>query len=158
MVNYQVTDYVENNELICFGLSAHEVKEWLPEWTPKAQKELDILSSWFPRKAYNEMNYALYLICSMGFYTLIVFLAMVLEDISTIFDFVSAYAVSCIAFIIPAEFYRRGVRKFNIDSEDSSVSTRLTICYIFYGLGALNGVLGISSAILLLAGATESGE
>ena len=55
MVNYQVTDYVENNELICFGLSAHEVKEWIPEWTPKAQKELDILSSWFPRKKADEI-------------------------------------------------------------------------------------------------------
>lgn len=55
MVNYQVTDYVENNELICFGLSAHEVKEWIPEWTPKAQKELDILSSWFPKKKADEI-------------------------------------------------------------------------------------------------------
>jgi len=36
MVNYQVTDYVQNNDLICFGLSSHETEEWLPSWTPKA--------------------------------------------------------------------------------------------------------------------------
>ena len=55
MLNYQVTDYVENNELICFGLSAHEIDEWLPEWTPKAKKDLDILASWFPRDKVNEL-------------------------------------------------------------------------------------------------------
>lgn len=55
MVNYQVTDYVQDNDLICFGLSSHEVKEWLPEWTPQAKKELDILASWFPRSKANEM-------------------------------------------------------------------------------------------------------
>lgn len=61
------------------------------------------------RKAYLEMNYALYLTISLSMYVLIVLLAMVLEDISTIFDFVSAYAVSCIAFIIPAVFYKNAV-------------------------------------------------
>ena len=50
MMNYQVTDYVENNELICFGLSAHEIEEWVPSWTPKAQKELDIVATWIDRK------------------------------------------------------------------------------------------------------------
>jgi len=55
MVNYQVTDYVQDNDLICFGLSSHEVEEWLPSWTPKAQKDIDILCSWFPRSKYDEM-------------------------------------------------------------------------------------------------------
>jgi hypothetical protein len=55
MVNYQVTDYVENNDLICFGLSSHEVEEWLPEWTPKAQRDLEILASWFPKDIANDL-------------------------------------------------------------------------------------------------------
>jgi len=46
MVNYQVADYVENNELICFGLSQHDVEEWLPKWTPKAIQEISIVKSW----------------------------------------------------------------------------------------------------------------
>jgi hypothetical protein len=49
MVNYQVPGYVENNELICFGLSEHNVTEWIPKWTPKAQKDINILKSWFKR-------------------------------------------------------------------------------------------------------------
>lgn len=55
MVNYQVTDYVENNDLVCFGISGHEVEEWLPEWTPKARHDMDILNSWFPRSKYNDI-------------------------------------------------------------------------------------------------------
>ena len=50
-----MTDYVENNELIAFGLSTHEVEEWLPEWTPKAKHDLSILASWFPKSKYNEI-------------------------------------------------------------------------------------------------------
>lgn len=42
-INYQQPEYVQNNELICFGLSSHETEEWLPNWTPKAEKELAIV-------------------------------------------------------------------------------------------------------------------
>ena len=55
MLNYQVTDYVENNELICFGLSSHEIEEWLPSWTQKAQHDLQILASWFPKNKADEI-------------------------------------------------------------------------------------------------------
>jgi hypothetical protein len=55
MVNYQVTDYIENNELVCFGISGHEVEEWMPKWTPKAQREIDVLRSWFKKDAVEEM-------------------------------------------------------------------------------------------------------
>ena len=54
MVNYQVTDYVEKNDLVCFGISGHEVEEWLPEWTPKAKHDIAILASWFPKNKYDE--------------------------------------------------------------------------------------------------------
>lgn len=110
------------------------------------------------RKAYNEMNYAVYVAVTLSFYGLIVFLAMVLADIGTVFDFVSAYSVSCIAFIIPAVFYKNSVLKFGVDATDPDVKTRLHICHLFYVLGALNAILGISSAVLTLAGATSGGE
>jgi hypothetical protein len=41
--------------LICFGLSSHEVEEWLPSWTPKAQRDIDILKSWFPKSRYEDI-------------------------------------------------------------------------------------------------------
>ena len=43
MTNFQASEYVENNDLVCFGLSEHTMEEWLPSWTDKAQKDLDIL-------------------------------------------------------------------------------------------------------------------
>lgn len=33
--------------MVCFGISSHEVEEWLPDWTPKAKHDLNILDSWF---------------------------------------------------------------------------------------------------------------
>ena len=70
MVNYQVTGYVENNDLVCFGLSSHDVEEWLPGWTPSATRDLEILKSWiynrpieeyFPRPAYkSDFNWTNY--------------------------------------------------------------------------------------------------
>ena len=42
-INYQTPEYVQNNDLICFGLSSHESTEWQLEWTPKAEKELNIV-------------------------------------------------------------------------------------------------------------------
>ena len=68
------------------------------------------------RMAYQEMNYALYVTITMIFYGLIVLLAMLLEDIEVIFNFVSAYSISCIAFFIPSIFYSKAVAKFGIDT------------------------------------------
>ena len=43
-INYQQPEYVQNNDLICFGLSSHEVEEMQPTWTPKALHDLHIVS------------------------------------------------------------------------------------------------------------------
>lgn len=55
MVNNQVTDYAENNELVCFGLSSHEIEEWTPTWTEHAKNDLDVLASWFDRSKAREI-------------------------------------------------------------------------------------------------------
>jgi len=101
--------------------------------------------------ATKEMSMTLYLICSISFYALIVFLAMVLKDISSIFDFVSAYSISSLAFFIPAFFYRKAVEKFNIEVTDE-VKNRKIIAIILIPIGCLNAVLGVMSAIIVIAG------
>ena len=103
------------------------------------------------RLATKEMSFAVYLICTIGFYALIVFLAMVLKDISSIFDFVSAYSVSSLAFFIPAFFYRKAVKKFNVEVT-RQIEGRLRIALILIPIGCLNAVLGITSAIIVIAG------
>ena len=65
--------------------------------------------------ATNEMSTVTYLIVTIAFYGVIVFLAMVFKDISSIFDFVSAYGISALAFFIPAFFFRAAVKKFKVE-------------------------------------------
>jgi hypothetical protein len=45
-INYQVPEYIQNNELICFGLSSQEVEEMQPTWTPKALHDLHIVKKY----------------------------------------------------------------------------------------------------------------
>ena len=47
--NYQKTDYAQNGELMCFGLSEHSLTERLPVWSEKAKKDLAILKSFLTK-------------------------------------------------------------------------------------------------------------
>jgi hypothetical protein len=44
--NYQRTDYAQNGELLCFGLSEHSLTEHLPKFSEKAKKDLELVQSW----------------------------------------------------------------------------------------------------------------
>jgi len=47
-INYQRTEYAENHELICFGLSEHTMEEYLgTKWSDKAEADIKVMSSWF---------------------------------------------------------------------------------------------------------------
>ena len=54
-INYQNPEYIQNNELICFGLSSHDHEEWLMNWTPQAEKDLAIVRTYilniFPNRS-----------------------------------------------------------------------------------------------------------
>ena len=43
-VNPQISEYVQDGELVCFGLSEHVVEEQLPMWTDKAITDFNIVS------------------------------------------------------------------------------------------------------------------
>ncbi len=107
------------------------------------------------RMAYGQMSTVTYVLASLSFYALIVLLAMILEDISSVFDFVSAYAISSIAFFIPSVFFRKAAEKFGANMEDPEIIKKLRICKLFFGLGILNAILGISSAIITITGLGE---
>ena len=49
MTNYQKSEYVEKNDLVCFGVSEHETEEWLPTWSEKANHDIGVLKSWFDK-------------------------------------------------------------------------------------------------------------
>lgn len=46
-MNYQKTEYAQNGEKLCFGLSEHSLTENLPQWSEKAQKDINLLKGWF---------------------------------------------------------------------------------------------------------------
>ncbi len=110
------------------------------------------------RMAYKDMNYAIYLIASISLYAVIVILAMILTDISSVFDFVSAYAISGIAFFIPSVFFTKAIKKFNVDQNDPEIKFAKKIAVLFIPLGCLNAVLGISSAIITITGLADGGH
>lgn len=45
--NYQKTDYSQNGELVCFGLSEHSLTENLPKFSELAKKDLDMIKNWY---------------------------------------------------------------------------------------------------------------
>ena len=49
-MNYQRTEYSQNGELLCFGLSEHDLTEMMPKWSETAQKDINLLRSWFSNK------------------------------------------------------------------------------------------------------------
>jgi hypothetical protein len=59
-VNPQKAEYVQNNELICFGMSEHNLEELMPTWTPQAERQFAILRSWFPRRQMEEVTRPVY--------------------------------------------------------------------------------------------------
>lgn len=44
MVNPQISGYVQDGELICFGLSEQVVEERLPEWNARAVADFKMVS------------------------------------------------------------------------------------------------------------------
>lgn len=40
-----MSDYVQNGELICFGLSEHVVEEHMPEWNARAIADFKMVSA-----------------------------------------------------------------------------------------------------------------
>ena len=66
------------------------------------------------RMAYKDMSRSLYLSATICLYALIVIGAIAVDNISVVFDFAGAGAVSAIAFFFPAYFYPRAVTKFKV--------------------------------------------
>ena len=59
-LNYQTTEYIEDGEVVCFGLSEHVMEENLPSWTPKAEKDINVLATWSPLYSIKLLNRPVY--------------------------------------------------------------------------------------------------
>ena len=106
------------------------------------------------RMAYKEMNTALYVTITLLLYAFIVSVAMFLpSDIGSVLDLVSAYSISCIAFFIPAAFYKRSLQKFKMaDPQEPKQKSLWRLANLFFCFGAFNGTVSLMSAILAIIG------
>lgn len=67
------------------------------------------------RLAYKDMKGVYYYMATLTFYGVQMGMAIIITDISTIFDFASAIAITALAFIFPGMFYKMAVSKYGKD-------------------------------------------
>jgi len=58
------------------------------------------------------MKLSYYLFGTLGFYAIIIVGAITIQNVTTIFDFAAAFAITATAFIFPGLFYLKGVNRF----------------------------------------------
>ena len=63
--------------------------------------------------AYKDMNLWLYLLTTFLLYGVEMLGAILIEDISTVFEFASAFAVTALAFWFPAGYYLMAEKKYS---------------------------------------------
>ena len=96
---------------------------------------------------YKEMSRTSYVMGTMINFIGIVFLAIVLEDIALIFEFLSAFTISCIAFIFPGVFYLMAEKKFASPEKKQQQTAVRREAYIFCVLGVLIFLICLGSNI-----------
>ena len=92
------------------------------------------------------MKLSYYLLGTLGFYAIIILGAITIKNVTTIFDFAAAFAITATAFIFPGLFYLKGIKRFG-----GSHQKYIIMAYIFLILGAINCIVGLTSTIIGLA-------
>jgi len=99
---------------------------------------------------YKDMNNFYYYAITLGLFALEVFLAIILDDIGTIFNYLSAITVTFLGFWFPAFFFIYAEKKFpNHKLYQSNLFHRI-MAYFHIFLGLIIFVLSISSNIITL--------
>lgn len=103
--------------------------------------------------AYKEMNYTIYLGVTLALFWGEVICSLLVTDIGLIFEFVSAFSLSAIAFIFPGYFYLVAERKFatNLQILENKEKWMKCKAWFFIITGILAATLQLTATFLEIA-------
>jgi hypothetical protein len=93
--------------------------------------------------AYKDMKLSLYLCITLGLFGLEVIGAIFIENITTVFNFASAFGVTCLAFWFPAGYYLLAEKRFRKDEASYKITS-----YVLVAMGIANFFVGIAAAVI----------
>ena len=96
--------------------------------------------------AYKDMNYWLFLTVTLILYAVEMAGSIWIKDIETVFNFISAIAMTFLAFWFPAGFYLIAEKKFGTAMTRSAWNHNASIIFII--LGFINSITGLFAAAL----------
>ena len=99
------------------------------------------------RLAYKDMKACYYYTSTLIFYSIVIIGAIFIPSVSIVLDFIGAFTASMLAFGFPALFYMGAKKRFG-----KSETMYVKMSYVYYGLGILNCILGVTSTILAIIG------
>ena len=95
------------------------------------------------RMAYKDMKLSLYLCITLGLFGLEVIGAIFIDNITTVFNFASAFGVTCLAFWFPAGYYLLAEKRFKKDEASYKITS-----YVLFAMGLANFFVGIAAAVI----------
>jgi amino acid permease len=95
-----------------------------------------------------------YLIVALTCHFIVVIIAIMIDDIGALFDFISAFGISLLMYILPAAFYLSTSSKFMRKSERSKFENKFyeTLAYLLIAFGIMDLFLGFRVCYFNLTG------
>lgn len=89
------------------------------------------------------MNPLVYYSVSLLLYSVEVLLAIVIKDISTVFNFIGTFAGTSLSFFLPSAFFMVSIKKFGSESDYQNNKS-------WWYLSIFNAVIGVGFFVLFL--------
>lgn len=105
------------------------------------------------RLAYKDMQMKYYLLGTFGFYIVLVVGAIFIPSVTLVIDFAGAFAISALSAIFPSLFYLNAHKKFK-----KGVNFYISMAYVYFVIGCINCILGITSTIWGILSGSHGGH